>query len=299
MRDDIRHFWDRTLVELADTPMGEVVEPVEQTGYILEGNAKTLVNYRVTLTSLGGVPIRAWYTVPTGDAPSGGWPAVMVIPGYIGVMVLPVHLVRYGYATLTLYPRGQGESREEWTIPEGSTALTDQLEDKEAYYYRGGFMDCVRGLDFLLSRPEINAQRVGVLGSSQGGGMTLATASLDRRIGAAVAEVPWPCNFPVAAERTFFPYDELRGYLERHPERREQILANLEFFDPMNLVEAITCPMAVGVALHDDYHPYETSMPVFERIPPTKSLHVYADIQTMDKSDFAVHTKAWFDRYLR
>ena len=40
-------------------------------------------------------------------------------------------------------------------------------------------------------------------------------------------------------------------------------------------------------------------MPVFERIPPIKSIHVYPDIQTMDKSDFAVHTKAWFDRYLR
>ena len=299
MRDDIRQFWDRTLAELAATPMAEVVEPVEQTGYILEGNAKTLVNHRVTITSLGGVPIRAWYTVPTGDAPSGGWPAVMAIPGYIGVMVLPLHLVRYGYATLTLYPRGQGESREEWTIPEGSTALTYQLEDKETYYYRGGFMDCIRGLDFLFGRPEINVQRVGVLGSSQGGGMTLATASLDRRIGAAVAEMPWPCNFPVAAERTFFPYAELRAYLERHPGRREQILANLEFFDPMNLADAITCPTAVGVALHDDYHPYATSMPVFERIPPIKSIHVYPDIQTIDKSDFAVHTKAWFDRYLR
>ena len=83
------------------------------------------------------------------------------------------------------------------------------------------------------------------------------------------------------------------------PDRREQILANLEFFDPLNLVDSITCPTAVGLALHDDYHPYNTSMPVFERIPPMKSLHVYADIQTMDKSDFAVHTKAWFDRYLR
>ena len=234
VRNDIRLFWESTLDDLRKIPMDAIVEPVEQTGYILEGNAKTLVNHRVSLASLGGVRIRAWSTVPTGDAPSGGWPTVMTVPGYIGVMVLPIHLVRYGYATLTLYPRGQGESKADWTLPDDSTALTYRLEDQDEYYYRGAFMDCVRGLDFLFSRPELNSDRVGVLGSSQGGGMTLATASLDRRISAAVAEVPWPCNFPVAAQRTFFPYEELRAYLERHPDRRQKIMENLEFFDRLH-----------------------------------------------------------------
>ena len=96
----------------------------------------------------------------------------------------------------------------------------------------------------------------------------------------------------IAAERTFFPYDELRVRTAPRPQVK-QILANLEFF--VNLLDAITCPTAVGRRPARDYHPYATSMP-FERIPPIKSIHVYPDIQTMDKSDFAVHTKAWFDR---
>ena len=48
-------------------------------------------------------------------------------------------------------------------------------------------MDCLRGIDFLTSRAEVDPSRIGVLGFSQGGGLTLATAALDSRVKAAVA----------------------------------------------------------------------------------------------------------------
>ena len=107
----------------------------------------------------------------------------------------------YGYATLSLYPRSQGESLQEWQIEHG-TRLIYHVTDRERYYYRGAYMDCVRGIDFLHRRTEIDTSRIGVWGSSQGGGLTLATAALDHRVSAAVAGVPWLCNFPVAAEVT-------------------------------------------------------------------------------------------------
>jgi hypothetical protein len=50
------------------------------------------------------------------------------------------------YATLSLYPRSQGESAE-WQIEHG-TRLIYHVTDQERYYYRGAYMDCVRGIDF-------------------------------------------------------------------------------------------------------------------------------------------------------
>ena len=43
--------------------------------------------------------------------------------------------------------------------------------------YAGAFMDCIRGVDFLASRPEVDAARLAVTGGSQGGGLAFATAT--------------------------------------------------------------------------------------------------------------------------
>ena len=51
-------------------------------------------------------------------------------------------------------------------------------------------MDCVRRIDFLASRPEVDAARLGMWSRSQGGGLTLATAALEQRLRVAVAEEP-------------------------------------------------------------------------------------------------------------
>ena len=67
-----------------------------------------------------------------------------------------------------------------------------------------------------------------------------------------MAGVPWLCNFPVAAEITRSPYVELHDYLEEHPQEREIVLANLTYFDQLNLADAITCPTIMASSLTDD-----------------------------------------------
>ena len=296
--ESMKRFWEQTRSELAEVPLDVSVEPVEPDGLLFEYQVKSVINYRVIMSSFGGKRIRAWFTVPAGEPPPGGWPAVMVVPGYGGVLALPLHLVQYGYATLALYPRGQGESKHEWELEYG-TRLTYNLTDKNHYYYRGAYMDCLRGIDFLSGRSEIDKNRIGGWGGSQGGGLTLATAALDPRLRVAAAAVPWFCNLAVAAEITTFPYSELHDYLAEHPEQRQEVLATLAYFDTLNLAEAITCPTIVSTALADEVHPYRTVMPVFEKIPALKSILVYPDLVHGASSDFTVHAMAWLNRYLR
>ena len=295
---EIKKFWEQTRASLAEVDLNATVEPVELTDeFTMEGRIKTRTIYRVIMSSFEGRRIRAWYTVPSGQPPARGWPAIMEVPGYGGTMPLPLHLVQYGYATLSLYPRSQGESLKEWEIEHG-TRLVYKITDRDRYYYRGAYMDCVRGLDFLCDRSEVDTARIGVWGFSQGGALTLATAALDHRVSAAVAGVPWLCNFPVAAEITTSPYVELYDYLEEHPQERDTVLANLTYFDQLNLADAITCPTLVASSLTDDVHPLNTVMPVFEKIQAMKSIVVYPDLDHEYRTDFTQHGKAWMDRYL-
>ena len=295
----IMNFWEKTRAELDEVDMNASIDKVDDADvFTMEGGVKTRTIYRVIMSSFEGRKIRAWYTVPVGTPPARGWPGIMEVPGYGGLIPLPSHLSQFGYATLSLYPRSQGESLKEWEI-EHSTRLVYNVTDPDWYYYRGGYMDCVRGVDFLDTRPEIDSERIGVWGFSQGGGLSLATASLDRRITAAVAGVPWLCNFPVAAGITTSPYVELHDWLEEHPGDRETAMSTLTYFDQLNLADSITCPILIGGAIQDEVHPMRTVMPVFEKIQSMKSVIVYPDLEHEYRTDFTHHGKAWMDRYLR
>ena len=93
-------------------------------------------------------------------------------------------------------------------------------------------------------------------------------------------------------------YMELHDYLAEHPKEREIVLANLTYFDQLNLADAITCPTLIASSLTDDVHPLNTVMPVFEKIQAMKSIVVYPDLDHEYQTDFTQHGKAWMDRYL-
>ena len=295
--ESINRFWKETLDELAGVPVDAEVAESDPEGVMHEA-VKTFQNHSVRLTSFEGKRLRAWYTTPIGAPPNGGWPALVSAPGYFGIQSLSMHYVRHGYAFLALYPRGQGESTKEWEL-EHSTKATYNIEDRYKYYYRGAFADLVRGVDFLCSREEVDSNRVGTWGMSQGGGFALAIAALDRRIKAASCEVAWPLHFKMSVEIESAPYGEYFTYLRDHPDSRDRVMENLEYFDAYNLVQNITCPVLMNAVVIDEIHPYRTIMPVFERIPSQKSVIVYPDAEHGTRADFARHTLNWLDRYIR
>jgi len=296
--DRIASFWRSTRAALDRVPIDARVEEVALSDPMLIDTAvRTRTVSEVRLTSLDNIGIRGWYCVPAGEPPEGGWPAVMELPPYKEQMPLPLHLGMHGFATLSLFPRGQSISRKEWQV-----VLEDKIvhnaTDPGKYYYRGAYMDCVRGLDFLSSRPEIDAKRIGTWGFSAGGGLSLVTAALDRRVAAAVAAVPWPCDFARNAGSSAFPFVQVRNYLERNPAQREQVLQTLQYFDVVNLVDAISCPVLIGGATADQMHPIESTLAAYARIPSKKSTLIYPDLTHEYRSDFTFNALAWMKRHL-
>ena len=297
---EIAGFWDKTRAMLAEVPVNGTTEPVE--GWA----DRTLTAYRVILDSFENIKIRAWYFVPNGTPPQRGWPAIMELPSGGGVLPLPGYFTRFGYATLSLFPRSQGESIHEWQMEGDDGTLEFRLlyhvTDHERYYYRGGYMDCIRGLDFLEGRPEIDSSRLAVTGASQGGGLSLGVASLDRRVNACIARLPGILNFPLRVNLDKPPSFQYYNYLVAHPQDRESVVRTLAYFDPLNLVEDITCPTLMSTARKDAMHPLHFIMPVFEKIQALKSIIVYDDADGDEAGvcnvDFNRHTLDWLERYL-
>lgn len=288
---DLADFWNRTKEELAKTDLNASLEEAPD----LSGRDYT--TYGVAMDSFQGHRIRAWYSVPKDVSVTRGLPAVLAVPGYGGAKPIPTYLATAGFAVLTLFPRGQGESCQEWELESG-TKLIYHIEDKEKYYYRGAYMDCLRGLDFLWYRQEVDSQRLGMWSRSQGGGLTLATAALDDRLQVAVGEEPFMCNYPVSIDVGSRPYVELKDYAAQHPEQRGSMLETLAYFDTLNLADQISCPTLMDIGMKDETCPYRTVMPVFENIPGPKAIHVYPDLGHGPCTDFNAHAMSWLRRYL-
>jgi dienelactone hydrolase len=62
------------------------------------------------------------------------------------------------------------------------------------------FWDDIRSVDYLVTRPEVDPDRIGCVGLSVGGLRSCHLAALDERIKAAVV-VGWMCSFPAQLQR--------------------------------------------------------------------------------------------------
>ena len=284
-RDDIAEFWRQTRQALDEVDPDPTLEEVE------EKSGREYVTYRVVMASYGGRRIRAWFSLPKQRASNRPLPAVMTAPGYSGNKPIPVHLAVAGYAVLTLSPRAQGEIKAEWDLEYG-TKLTYNLTDRGSYYYRGGYMDCVRGVAFLCSRPEVDATRVAMVGSQPGRRPDAGHVVAGPAAAATVSEQPFLCNYPISSRLTSNPYSEL------HPDERQGALATLEYFDPLNLADAVECPILVNIGALDDTCPCKTIMPVFERIPSEKAVVVYPNLGHGPCTDFNLQAIDWLRRHL-
>ena len=174
--------------------------------------------------------------------------------------------------------------------------LTAGLESKETYGYRGVISDCVRGVDFLRSRPEIDPERIYACGSSQGGGLTLITSALRPEIKAGVAGYPFLCCYPEAMTMfRSYPYDELACYVRAYPDKEEQMIDTLRYFDAVNFAPRIKCPMVVGIALDDEICPPETSYAAYQALTGHKELWLFPNSGHGNAHDYPGQERAWLE----
>jgi cephalosporin-C deacetylase-like acetyl esterase len=171
--------------------------------------------------------------VPTSGA--GPFPGIVSPTGHSDVgRAYPVYqltyidLVKSGFVVLALDPIGQGERRHFWNPQTGENEIGGPvtwehdmpghllvLLGETLTQYR--IWDGMRGIDYLLTRHEVDPKRIGCTGHSGGGTLTLFISAIDERVKCAAlneggSAQRWPMVFgPGTAigtgdiEQHFFP----------------------------------------------------------------------------------------------
>ena len=288
--DDFKEFWTEVMAEASRVPLDARVSPEP-----MRSNENVQVA-QATYRSLDDLEIATWYCVPArGEGP---FPAIIQFPGYKSEPALLRDWGVKGVITLSVAVRGKLRSNSRFN-PGYPGLLTHGIESRDTYSYKGVITDCARAVDFLLSRPEVDPQRIFACGISQGGGLTLITTALRSEIKGAVSGYPFLCCFPESmAMLRSYPYDELNCYVRAYPERVPQMLETLRYYDAVNFVEWIKCPMVVGIALEDEVCPPETSFAAYAGLTGPKELWLFPNSGHGNAHDYPAREAEWLDRQI-
>jgi len=219
---DFDQYWQQTLDDLARYAVRPELEllPLRSTDFA------TL--YGVRLTSLGPYRLYGYLSLPTGRGP---FPAIYYAPKYQSVLeIIPqgtANLQRSAYITFALAGRGQRHSDSPYAAMFPGL-LTEGIDDAASYIFRGLVADSVRGLEFLLTRPELDASRLVVAGND----LALLTAALHP---GATQVVTTPALFfrttEIAPRTQAYPLEEINDYLRTFPGKAAAVHQTLAYFD--------------------------------------------------------------------
>ena len=225
--------------------------------------------YSVEMHSFDNLIIRGWLVIPRDGKK---FPVHYRVPGY--VVSLKPNMDNDDFIAFDLNVRGNGDSKDVINVGTDNYCLVN-VEDKNKYVYRGVYMDCIRGLDFLYSHEAlgIDTSKIFVEGGSQGGALALVTAGLDHRVKLLTMQVPLYAdirdnmNISASYDKQVFPFKVFRHYNSVHPGFTwDKFFSTFDYYDPQNFASMVKCPVLMGIGLLDQFCPPRCSMALFNHI---------------------------------
>ncbi len=133
-----------------------------------------------------------------------------------------------------------------------------------------------------MEMPDVDADRVGVIGGSQGGALTIACAALETRIKRATPLYPFLSDYIRVWEmdQAKDAYKEIQEYF-RHSDPMHQkernIFEKLGYIDIQFLAPRVRAEVLWGIGLMDTICPPSTQFAVFNKLTSPKKMAIYPD----------------------
>jgi cephalosporin-C deacetylase len=220
-------------------------------------------------------------------------PAVLLFHGYSGNSGdwnEKLGYVAQGYTLAALDCRGQGGLSTDPGGVGGNTLhghIIRGLEDAinghpENLLYRQIFLDTAQLAKIVMEMPDVDASRVGAMGGSQGGALTVACAALEPRIKRAAPTFPFLSDYwrVWQMDQAKDAYAELREYFRfADPQHLHEnsVFEKLGYVDIQNLAPRIRAEILWGIGLMDTICPPSTQFAAYNKIPSKKSMAIYPD----------------------
>jgi len=240
---DFQAFWEDGKRELYNIdPQFSVVKKSDL-------STQSLDVYYIEFQSVDNIKSFAWLSIPN---QKGKFPVLVKMPEYKSE-VKPDYQREIAVMTIGLRSAGNVEY------------LISEINSKQRFIYRGVYLDCLRGLDFIYRNTQmrLDTSRVIVSGIGQGAGIAAAVAALDGRPKGVLMEKPLLLDIPLmyaksAKQKKYdWPVSVFQDYVNTNHfgVTKDLLLKTWTYFDPVNFSSMIKCPVLAGFSLKNNITP--------------------------------------------
>lgn len=223
-----------------------VVDPLARPDMAVEAGidqARLVAPAIVEWTSPDGLIVPGFFALPRGPKPDSGYPAIVWVHGGPASQTRANFrpdiqmLLDHGFAVLMPNVRGSSGYGRVY------------MEADDGHLRPAALADLVAGRDWLASQPEIDPARIGIMGQSYGGWMTLAAVALHPELWAAAVNYYGIADFVTLLERTGPWRRDHRAREYGFPGEHDEVFQALS---PLRHVERVRTPLLVA---HGDRDP--------------------------------------------
>jgi len=257
-----------------------------------------------------GLRIYGLLTIPDGEPPAGGWPAIVFNHGYIPPDVYRTteryiayvdRIARSGFIVFRIDYRGHDQSEGEPTGAYGST---------------GYFIDVMNAIASLKQYLQANPEKLGIWGHSMGGYLSLRAMVVSKDIKAGVIWAGVVGSYPdliynwrrTGAAVTPSPSSQCRGWRQRWIDQYGSPEANPEFWNAISsnsYLQDLSGPLQLHHGTADEDVPVLFSETLYEQV---REAGKYAELYTYPGDNHNIstyfdtainHTIEFYTQYLR
>lgn len=270
MPPDFLEFWNGRIAELRASPL-EL-----QTELIPESSRGSVNTYHVRFRNLPG-HIYGILCIPKKP---GKYPALLRVPG-AGVRPYSGEIERAEKGMITLYIGIHGipvnlDPELYESLAQGALSKYKYMNvnDRVEFYYHRVILGCLRAVDVIFSLDEFDGENLVIYGGSQGGGLSIITAALDKRIqGLAVF-------YPAMCDLFAYKYGRAGGW----PHFRNSVFSDnpascetLQYYDVVNFARLIRVPGIYSWGYNDHVCPPSSMFAAYNEIKAEKTLYTVPD----------------------
>ncbi|MCU0641794.1 MAG: acetylxylan esterase [Candidatus Margulisbacteria bacterium] len=220
-------------------------------------------------------------------------PAILLSHGGGGSasLIKSAEWARRGYAVLSIDLPGKGEQRQgsRSTGPNMDVVNLLCTQPDPSYNYLVHAVAAARyGITFLATRPEVDPDRIGMIGLSWGGVLTLLTNGQDKRLKAAVnifgaGFIPEGCTW--------------QDWFSQMPAEEKQRWN--DYLDPKNFLPTQHAPILFVTGTNDHCYYLTTFQKSFEHVPGEKAYYLIPNLRHRFLASSSDPALAWFDLKLK
>lgn len=277
---DIDEYWDNALKEM---------DAVEHNATFTEIDfpCKGIKFYDMYFTGTKNTKLYSRVAIP--ENIDGKAPAVLMFHGLSGSFKNFTDIIPYaanGFVVATLDTRGQGGRSDDAGVSCGSTYSTPFVRGidggKNDLYLRDAYLDTALLAKIIMGLDCVDETRVGCMGGSQGGGLSLACASLVPSIKKCAPNFPYMSDYKRVWEMDLDKgaYEGLRYFLRHYDPRHErvdEIFETLGYVDIQNITKRIKAEVLMATGLQDQVCPPSTQFAAYNKITSKKDVVIYPD----------------------